>query len=484
MPGKGNGRTKLVTYQGAIELVMALPGENAKIARKSFADLLTRYNSGDLKLIAEIEANAASDEPMHRMARVALEAPPGPGKKKRVAEDSTAGEEGTSSDEDAGQDNDGVGQQTHHITKFARNMTNDANATTSAVDALTVACTSAVALQPAVEALTAGCKGAAAFKVDMDALAESCTAAVRGCEALFNGKQKLLNQAALVEEMECLRVTRQKDENAMEAARLEKQSDEQRKVDALEAARLEKQLEHARGLSALKDQELARDKERLEMERQRAATAAAPPPAPAPAPLAADDKGLITVRSMANKHGMLDTVADAKCASVLSTAGARIAQEYRDVHGPHSNAQTMKEGIYDVAAYTKDNEETMLRILQEEVGAATARLGELTIQHLVGLLRKGFNVGEKNKILNEAEAIASTKIFERGGDRMGVYGGAQTYCREDRQLLRDALTEAVRNFEDQNKKTKSRSMNGFFSVKVSPAAAAAAAAAPAAPPPA
>jgi hypothetical protein len=68
MPGKGNGRTKLLSYQHAMELIMVLPGQTAKIIRQGFVNLITRYNSGDLSLIKEIKVNAASDEPMHRMA--------------------------------------------------------------------------------------------------------------------------------------------------------------------------------------------------------------------------------------------------------------------------------------------------------------------------------------------------------------------------------------------------------------------------------
>ena len=43
MPGKGNGRTKLVTFQDAIELVMVLPGKVAKETRTQFAGIIQRY---------------------------------------------------------------------------------------------------------------------------------------------------------------------------------------------------------------------------------------------------------------------------------------------------------------------------------------------------------------------------------------------------------------------------------------------------------
>lgn len=72
MPGKGNSRTKLVTMQHAIELVMVLPGKVAKETRQKFAEIITRYMAGDKSLIKEIEANAESDEPIAQLARDSL----------------------------------------------------------------------------------------------------------------------------------------------------------------------------------------------------------------------------------------------------------------------------------------------------------------------------------------------------------------------------------------------------------------------------
>jgi hypothetical protein len=51
-PGRGKGRTKLVTFQGAIELVMVLPGKVAKETRAQFAGIIQRYMAGDELLIA------------------------------------------------------------------------------------------------------------------------------------------------------------------------------------------------------------------------------------------------------------------------------------------------------------------------------------------------------------------------------------------------------------------------------------------------
>lgn len=71
-PGKGNGRTKLVSLKDAIELIMVLPGKTAKEYRQKFADIIQSYLAGDTKLIEQIEANAVSAHPVNRLAREAL----------------------------------------------------------------------------------------------------------------------------------------------------------------------------------------------------------------------------------------------------------------------------------------------------------------------------------------------------------------------------------------------------------------------------
>jgi hypothetical protein len=69
MRGTGNGRTKLLTFSDAIELLMVLPGENAKDFRLKCVELIKRFLAGDVSLIQDIEANAQSDAPIHQMAR-------------------------------------------------------------------------------------------------------------------------------------------------------------------------------------------------------------------------------------------------------------------------------------------------------------------------------------------------------------------------------------------------------------------------------
>jgi hypothetical protein len=74
LPGKGNGRTKLVTFQDALELIMVLPGKIAKESRVQFADIIKRYLAGDESLVQEIRANAESDSVISKLARESLDA--------------------------------------------------------------------------------------------------------------------------------------------------------------------------------------------------------------------------------------------------------------------------------------------------------------------------------------------------------------------------------------------------------------------------
>lgn len=70
--GRGQQDTVVLNYTGLLKLVMALPGNNAKIMRTKFAEILKRYFAGDSSLIAEIEHNEASSGAVHEAAREAL----------------------------------------------------------------------------------------------------------------------------------------------------------------------------------------------------------------------------------------------------------------------------------------------------------------------------------------------------------------------------------------------------------------------------
>jgi hypothetical protein len=64
-------KTKLLTFQDAIEFVMVLPGQTAMAVRQQFARIIRQYIAGERSLIAEINANAESNSPLTQMARAA-----------------------------------------------------------------------------------------------------------------------------------------------------------------------------------------------------------------------------------------------------------------------------------------------------------------------------------------------------------------------------------------------------------------------------
>lgn len=70
----GNSKTKLITLQGAINLIMLLPGNMAKTVRTQISNTMTRFFAGDETLVNQIHANAASDDPIARLARASLAA--------------------------------------------------------------------------------------------------------------------------------------------------------------------------------------------------------------------------------------------------------------------------------------------------------------------------------------------------------------------------------------------------------------------------
>jgi len=69
LTANGGKKTKLVSFDHALELVMVLPGKVAKEFRVQACDILKRFFAGDQSLHAEINRNSASSAPIHAMAR-------------------------------------------------------------------------------------------------------------------------------------------------------------------------------------------------------------------------------------------------------------------------------------------------------------------------------------------------------------------------------------------------------------------------------
>ena len=70
--GRGEKIQDVIDFQGALKLIMWLPGNTARDFRGKTVDILTRYFAGDSSLHAEVEANAESGAAINEAARAAL----------------------------------------------------------------------------------------------------------------------------------------------------------------------------------------------------------------------------------------------------------------------------------------------------------------------------------------------------------------------------------------------------------------------------
>ena len=68
----GTKNVKFVTYNDALELVMALGGKEANKTKMQFAKILTRYFAGDPSMHSNLMANATSTAPINVLARESL----------------------------------------------------------------------------------------------------------------------------------------------------------------------------------------------------------------------------------------------------------------------------------------------------------------------------------------------------------------------------------------------------------------------------
>ena len=62
----------MITFFGALKLIMRLPGESAKQYRDVMTTILQKYFAGDPSLLAEVEGNAASNSVISLLARASL----------------------------------------------------------------------------------------------------------------------------------------------------------------------------------------------------------------------------------------------------------------------------------------------------------------------------------------------------------------------------------------------------------------------------
>ena len=62
-PGPGQSEQPVITFVGALKLIMFLAGDAAKKHRSNMANILRRYYAGDASLVEELAENSRSDAP-------------------------------------------------------------------------------------------------------------------------------------------------------------------------------------------------------------------------------------------------------------------------------------------------------------------------------------------------------------------------------------------------------------------------------------
>lgn len=72
--GQGQSEQPVITFKGALKLIMWIGGKNANKYRSAMVNILQRYYAGDGSLTDEIEANAHSEAPVAQMARASIDA--------------------------------------------------------------------------------------------------------------------------------------------------------------------------------------------------------------------------------------------------------------------------------------------------------------------------------------------------------------------------------------------------------------------------
>jgi hypothetical protein len=70
--GTGKKLQPVISFKGALKLVMMIGGENAKRFRLKMAGILTRFYAGDDSLMEEIQSNGQSAAPIAQMARASM----------------------------------------------------------------------------------------------------------------------------------------------------------------------------------------------------------------------------------------------------------------------------------------------------------------------------------------------------------------------------------------------------------------------------
>jgi len=406
LPGKGNLSTKLLYFRDAIQLVMVLPGDFAKETRLKFADMIERYFAGDASLHSEIEANATSSNPVCEMARESLHA----GQKKRSGE--------------------AVCREAVKRMREVSSVVNEVQPVTMAMkqDVREAGVILAKA-QPVIQVMK---KAAGELKqniVEVSAVVQVAQPIlVEMTSALEAAKPLMMEMKAVMGEI--------KDAaGAYERIQVSKE-----KCHAIDEAERGKQLAFIQAKAMLeadnrvKDLEFLKAKALVEAEAI-AIVAKAKKEAADPAP----EEGMITVKSVADKHKLLESV-DGDQNQVLSQAGRYVAAKIPFPKG------MVQQGQFRVCGYDSSDEAILIDAIKEAVLSVGTK-GPLKITDVSEYCT--LNKTDKNgrKIVFNA-TVAEMKAYLRANGQpiLGKEGNYQTFAAHDKDKLIEILHSEQRKY--------------------------------------
>jgi len=406
LPGKGNLSTKLLYFRDAIQLVMVLPGDFAKETRLKFADMIERYFAGDASLHSEIEANATSSNPVCEMARESLHA----GQKKRSGE--------------------AVCREAVKRMREVSSVVNEVQPVTMAMkqDVREAGVILAKA-QPVIQVMK---KAAGELKqniVEVSAVVQVAQPIlVEMTSALEAAKPLMMEMKAVMGEI--------KDAaGAYERIQVSKE-----KCYAMDEAERGKQLAFIQAKAMLeadnrvKDLEFLKAKALVEAEAI-AIVAKAKKEAADPAP----EEGMITVKSVADKHKLLESV-DGDQNQVLSQAGRYVAAKIPFPKG------MVQQGQFRVCGYDSSDEAILIDAIKEAVLSVGTK-GPLKITDVSEYCT--LNKTDKNgrKIVFNA-TVAEMKAYLRANGQpiLGKEGNYQTFAAHDKDKLIEILHSEQRKY--------------------------------------
>ena len=431
LPGKGNLTTKTLHYLDAVKLVMVLPGNAAKETRAKFANIITRYFAGDASLHSEIDANATSKNPICTMAREALHASSSEkvSQKKRSADDLGKAIDGAAGE--AGvfvkrlREASSVVHEVQPVTMAIKQDMRDAGLIMAKAQPVVqvmkraagelkenIVEVSAVmqAAQPILMEMTSALETAKPLMVEMKAVMGEIQVAAGAYERILDCKKECheLDETDRAKQLEFIQAK----------AKLEAQIS--RQVNARELEYLE--------VARVKELEFLKAKALVEAEAIAIVAKAKAAPLQDPA-----TEGLITVKSVAEKYKLLESVEGQDQNRLLSQAGRCVATKI-----PFSKGMVL-QGQFHVCGYDLSDEPILVAAIKEAVlGAGTKGPLKITdVSHYCTLNSK--DKSGRKAVFNAAVSEMKAYLRENEQPILGKEGNHQTFAADNKDKLIEIL---------------------------------------------